>query len=405
MRVYRCSHLITPKGIGPGAVAIRDSVIAAAGPTGEVLLDTEGAEVRDLGAAIVMPGLVNAHTHLELSYMGADPPPGGDYVAWLEGLLERRAEEDPEVARVAAEQACDHLVERGTVAVGDICNDTWIADVWRDRPVRGVLFHELLQLDEDAATERFETAREHMTARPAPQGWRWSAVPHAPHTTSLSLMRTLADHAGRSRVPLSIHLAESVGETELLGGGNGPFRGFFEQRGFLGAGFRAPRCTPFERVEAAGIPGPNALLVHCIRLTIDEIERLARSKATVVTCPRSNAYLGVGDAPIAALLDAGAQLALGTDSLASAPDLDLFAEMSALRDTHPDLEPRTIVRAATLGGARALGLADSLGTIEPGKSAQLVVVPFERGGDPLDHLCSCPATVYPLAAAPYETGA
>jgi cytosine/adenosine deaminase-related metal-dependent hydrolase len=122
----------------------------------------------------------------------------------------------------------------------------------------------------------------------------------------------------------------------------------------------------------------------------------------VVTCPRSNAYLGVGATAVPALLDAGAGLALGTDSLATTPDLDMFAEMAALAKAYPELAPSIIVHAATLGGAAALGIEDTLGTIEPGKRGQLVAVPFRGGGDPLEYLCCCPETVFPLADAPYE---
>lgn len=401
--VYRCSHLLTPQGVGPGAVATRDDAIAAAGSPRDVLRDFGDGELRDLGDAIVMPGLVNAHTHLELSYLGDNRPPGGDFLDWLKGLLDLRAVKDPVVALRAAERARDALIARGTVAVGDICNDTWIVDVWKDRPVCGVLFQELLGLDEAGSEPCFDAARQRMATCPAPRGWRWSAVPHAPHTTSLTLMRSLAEHAKHERVPLSIHLAESAAETAFLATGGGPFREFFERQDFLGAAFEAPRCSPLERIEAAGIPGPDTLLVHAVRLSGDEIERLGQSDATVVTCPRSNAYLGVGVAPVPALLDAGVKLALGTDSLASTPDLDLFAEMSALGDAHPGLDPRTIVHAATQGGALALGLGDSFGTIAPGKSDRLTVVPFGAVGDPFEYLCACPETVFPLADAPYET--
>lgn len=402
MRVYLCSHLLTPRGVGPGAVATRDGAIVAAGSTRDVLRDCGDNELRNLGDAIVMPGLVNAHTHLELSYMGSDRPPGGDFLDWLKGLLDLRAAKEPGAALCAAERARDALIARGTVAAGDICNDTWIVDVWKEQPVCGVLFQELLGLDDEGSEQSFEAARQRIAACPAPAGWRWSAVPHAPHTTSLTLMRALAEYARAERVPLSIHLAESAAETAFLAHGGGPFREFFERQGFLGDAFEVPRCTPLERIEAAGIPGPDTLVVHAVRLNSDEIERLGQSGSTVVTCPRSNAYLGVGVAPVPALLDAGVKLALGTDSLASAPDLDLFAEMSALRDAHPGLDPAVIVRAATQGGASALGLANSFGTIEPGKSSRLTVVPFGAGGDPFEYLCACPETVFPLADAPYD---
>ncbi|NIM01456.1 MAG: amidohydrolase family protein [Acidobacteria bacterium] len=403
MPVYRCSQLLAPAGAGPGAVALRDDRVVAVGPLREVLLDSGETEWRDLGDAIVLPGLVNAHTHLELSYMGQDPPPGGDFATWIEGLVERRANEDPQTARRAAEQARDAMAARGTVAAGDVCNDTWIAEVWDDGSFEGVLFHELLSIDDRESAQRFKTAREHLDARPAPEGWRWSIVPHTPYTVSLSLMRVLAAHARRAGLPFSVHLAESPAEVEFLATGGGLFRDLFERRGFVTPGFEPAGCRPLERVESAGIPGPNALLVHAVQLTGDEIERLGRSGATVVTCPRSNHYLDVGIAPVPALLDAGANLALGTDSLASNPDLDLFAEMAALRDTHPGLDPAKIVTAATLGGATALGLTETLGTIEPGKSARLTVVPFAATGDPLEFLCSNPQQVFPLDDAPYET--
>ncbi len=259
-----------------------------------------------------------------------------------------------------------------------------------------------MSIDEQEAGRRFEAAREHLDGRPAPDGWRWSIVPHTPYTVSLSLMRTLAEHARREGLPLSVHLAESPAEVEFLATGGGLFRDLFERRGFVPPGLEPAGCRPLERIEAAGIPGPNVLCVHAVQLLDDEIRRLGRSGATVVTCPRSNRYLDVGTAPVPALIEAGANLALGTDSLASNPDLDLFAEMAALGETHPGLDPATIVRAATLGGAAALGLSETLGTIETGKSGRLAVVPFETGGDPLAFLCSNPPLAYPLGDAPYE---
>jgi cytosine/adenosine deaminase-related metal-dependent hydrolase len=147
--------------------------------------------------------------------------------------------------------------------------------------------------------------------------------------------------------------------------------------------------------------GANTLAVHVVHLHADEIERLAASGATAVTCPRSNAYLGVGTAPLPALVAAGVPIALGTDSLATTPDLDLFAEMAALRRMHPGLEPAVILRAATQGGADALGLGAVLGSIEPGKRDLLTVVPFAADGDPYEFLCEVPERVFPLARAPH----
>ena len=403
MRVYRCSHLRTPEGYVDGAVAVRRGVIVCAGAHREVRRECAGQPLLDLGRAIVLPGLVNAHTHLELSWMGHDKPAGGDYLTWLRGLLERRTEEVFATVRAAADAAAESMLARGTVAAGDVCNDNWIADVWDGKPARGVLFHEILGLDR--AQWRIAEGRRRIEARPAPPGWRWSLVPHAPHTTSFELLRGLADAMRAAGVCCSIHVAESAGEAALLEHGKGALREFFETRGFLEPDAAPAGCRPLERVAAAGLLTPDTLVVHAVHLNPGEIERLGASGATVVTCPRSNAYLGVGTAPVPELVAAGAGLALGTDSLASAPDLDLFAEMTALRRIHPTLAPSVIVRAATRGGADALGLGAELGSIETGKSGLLTVVPFDGHGDPDEFLCSLPERVYPLARAPHEVRA
>jgi cytosine/adenosine deaminase-related metal-dependent hydrolase len=152
-----------------------------------------------------------------------------------------------------------------------------------------------------------------------------------------------------------------------------------------------------------GIFSSRTLAVHCVHLDQQDHSLLQAGQVTVVTCPRSNARLGVGTAPIQKLLSAGIPVALGTDSLASNPDLDLFAEMAALVDAHEGLYPAPVLRMATLNGARALGLDDRLGSIEVGKLAALLVIPLDDPGTkPFDAVCSNPELVYPLAEAPAE---
>ncbi len=143
--------------------------------------------------------------------------------------------------------------------------------------------------------------------------------------------------------------------------------------------------------------------MHCVQLDQPDHSTLQAARATVVACPRSNDFLGVGTAPVPALMREGIPVALGTDSLASAPDLDLFAEMAALRRDHPELSPAAVLRMATLNGARALGLGDRLGTIEAGKLAELIVVPLpEQVDNPLELICAEPEKVYRLDEAARE---
>ncbi len=395
-----------------GAVAVDGERIVSVGPRTAVLAEAGAeAELCDLGHAALLPGLINAHCHVELSWMGQDPPPGGDYMAWLRGLLERRAVEEPQGARRAAEQAIDAMVDRGTVALGDVSNGTWAAPMLARSALHGVAFHEIYGIDAADAERRIAEAIEHLETLAADPdlvaaGDRWRVVltPHAPHTTSDLLLRALAGRAAAAREPLSVHVAESQAEVAFLRDGSGPFSELHRERGLGDDHWHPAGLTPVEHLDRAGVLTPNSLAVHCVHLVHRDHTKLQSRRVSVVTCPRSNEGLGVGKAPIPELLAEGIPVALGTDSLASVPDLDLFAEMAALRRVHPRLAPAAVLRMATLNGATALGLADRLGSIEPGKLARLVVVPLDPDDDdPLAAICSKPDDVYPLERAPYGT--
>jgi len=398
MQVVVAEHVFPVVGppIAGGAVAVDQGRIVSVGPREDVAAAAgAGATVRDLGRAVILPGLVNAHTHLELSWMAEAELPRGDYTTWLRALLDARGRTDAARAKRAAEHAIASIIARGTVAVGDVSNETWVAPLVARTTLRGVLFHEIYGLDAEqggAMLERGAQALETMARDPdlaaASDRIVLALTPHAPHTTSVPVLRALAGRAVAAREPLSIHVAESAAEASLLRDGTGPLAELFRQRGFLPSGWSHPARSPVEHLKRAGVLGAATLAVHCVHLDQLDQASLQASRATVVTCPRSNAALGVGTAPVPALMRSGIPVALGTDSLASAPDLDLFAEMAALRREHPELSPAAVLRMSTLNGARALGLGDRLGSIESGKLADLIVVPLEEPErEPLEAIC------------------
>lgn len=409
MQVYAARWLlpVTSPPVQDGAVAVEGSRIVAAGTRDRVLELAGGADVDDLGDAVVLPGLVNAHTHLELSWMAEDPPPGGDYLDWLRALLARREHEDPDVARQAALRAIETVVSRGTVAVGDVSNEAWIVPLLARSSLYGVAFQEIYGFraaDAEGLIQRAAERLDVLAADPdvAAASGRMSVAltPHGPHTTSAGLLRALAGRSTASRAPLSVHVAESSAEAALLADGGGPFAALLRARGQWDDDWIPPRLSPVAHLDRLGALTPRTLAVHCVQLEQQDHSRLQSRGATVVTCPRSNLRLGVGRAPIPQLLRQGIPVALGTDSLASAPDLDLFAEMAALRREHPGLAPAAVLRMATLNGARALGLGERLGSIEPGKLACLLVVPLANAADdPQECLCSEPGVVHLLERA------
>ena len=413
MRIFLAAHVypVSVPAIAGGAVAVDDGRIVRVGSRDEVVGALGGgAAVHDLGRAALLPGLVNAHTHLELSWMREAGLPRGDYVAWLRALLEARATADRERAAEAAAREIASLVARGTVAVGDVSNEGWIAPLVARSPLHGVLFHEIYGLDPERAERALEAAAELLDAlardpHVAAAGGRLclALTPHAPHTTSAPLLRALGGRAAAARAPLSIHVAESEAEVLWLARGAGPLLELFRERGFVTEDWRPPERSPVEHLKRSGVLSPATLAVHCVHLDQRDHSSLQAARATVVACPRSNAALGVGKAPVPALMREGIPVALGTDSLASAPDLDLFAEMGALRRDHPELSPAAVLRMATLNGARALGLDDRLGSIEPGKLAELIVIPLaDDVAHPLDAICDGPPRVYRLDDAVRE---
>jgi cytosine/adenosine deaminase-related metal-dependent hydrolase len=228
-------------------------------------------------------------------------------------------------------------------------------------------------------------------------------TPHSAILASSPLIKALAGRAIASGEPLSLSVAETEAETRLLHDGTGPLVDFLKTAGLWDDGWRAPGLSPVEALDRLGALSPRTLAIHCIHLAHQDLSKLQARGVTVVTCPRSNSRLGVGKTPVPKLLGSGIPVALGTDSLASAPDMDLFAEMAALRDEHPSLSAAAVLRMATLNGARALGFARDLGTIEAGKLPALTVVPLpDPGDDPLELVTSGPEIVDPLDAARWE---
>lgn len=331
------------------------------------------AAVRDLGDGVLLPGLVNAHCHLELSHLAGRLRSTGDYVAWVSELVAARTAADgaPPVREAAAE-AIASLVACGTAAVGDVSNALPHLDLLGASPLRSVVFFELLGWDPAAASRVMAAAeaRLHEVGGRRPfDNVEVRLAAHAPHSVSERLLRAFLE-AGE---PASIHLAESPHESRFLAQGDPAWSAFLSARGLGHVAFTPPGMSPvryLDRVGVLGRKGGALLAAHCVQASAEDCRLLAERGVKVALCPRSNARLGVGIAPVPTLLAAGVRLCLGSDSLASAPSLDVLEDARALQHAFPDIAPRVFVEMATAGGAGALDLRD-LGTLAPGKRAAL----------------------------------
>lgn len=267
--------------------------------------------------------------------------------------------------------AIQELRASGTVAVGDISNSLASVAPMKEAGLDGVVFHELLGFKErdGAAIER---TRE---ARTAVAGARVSLAPHAPYSTSPELFQAIRAEVNGSAIPImSVHLGESPEESEFLSTGTGPWRAMLEFIGVWRNDWTIPACGPVEYLDRLGVIDARTLVVHGVQFDDAALKRLAKIRATLVTCPRSNRWVGVGDPPIERFYQSGVAIAVGTDSLASVDDLNLFTELKTMRSIAPAVPARRFLESATLIGARALGLESELGSLSPGKRAEILAV-------------------------------
>ena len=346
---------------------------------------TKGVE---LGDVAVMPGLVNAHTHLELSYLRDQVRPASSFTAWAREIIAERRKgphplKDPRVID-AIDGAIDELVRCGTAVVGEITNTLFVTfDKLAQSPLAGVVFWELIgfNLGEDADFDAMVgQALEDLGELPRKDNVRASLAAHAPYSVAPLFFRAIKKAVDRMPfVPSSVHLAENVEEVELLKTGSGPWKTLMTDIGSWNPAWTPPGVGPVEYLDNMGFIDGRLLVVHGVQMTPADLAILKARGATLVTCPRSNAHTGAGVPPIVDFYESGVRIAIGTDSLASSPDLNVFGEVATLHALAPSVPPALLLESATIQGARALGFDADYGTIEPGKLARLIAVDVPPG--------------------------
>jgi len=388
MQVYRASWIlpITGPPIRDGWVTIDGGLVAGAGRAMD-LPHTVGhgeAEPIDLGDAVIMPALVNAHTHLELSWLRGRTRPASSFLGWVSGMMRERLQSadgrDGEYVRAAMALALDEMKASGTGLVGDISNSLAHLDVLQASGLEGIVFHEVTKFRATDPGGFVDESCRRIEANAIGTGWRLALAPHAPYSVAPSVYRALAVARSRLRESrMSVHVAESAEEVEFIGRGSGGWPDLLKRLGAWDPDWRAPQCSPIEYLERLGFWDERTLAVHAVQASPEDLAVLARRGVTVVTCPRSNAWVGAGVPPVEAFYRSGARVAIGTDSLTSVADLNLFSELAALRRLAPGVRPANLLRSATLSGAEALGFGETHGAIAPGRRAALIAVGVPPG--------------------------
>ncbi len=369
--------------IEQGAVLVRGDRIAWVGAAAQAATHTHAdTPVQALGACALMPGLVNAHSHLELTGLRGFLE-GLDFREWLRTLtiVRRDLLSDADLLDASRAGIAEALCH-GITTLADCTDSAMPLTAMREMGVRGIGYVEVFGPDPSQRDESLARLQQRVSALRTLDTTlvRTGVSPHAPYTVSAPLFRATAEYARAESLPMAVHVAESAAETAFVRDGAGPFAERLRERGIAVA---AQARSPIALLEETGVLAAQPLLIHVIRADDEDFARVAHHGATIVHCPISNAKLGHGVASLDRMLAHGIATGLGSDSVASNDRMHLLDEarmatlLHAVRSGSPDsLTAHDALVLATHGGARALGLGDEVGTLEAGKAADLVAFPL-----------------------------
>jgi 5-methylthioadenosine/S-adenosylhomocysteine deaminase len=374
--------------IEDGAVVVRGDRIVAVGPRAQLEAQYPEEPVRDFGLAVLMPGFVDLHTHLEYSiFRGAvDDVP---YTAWKMQVQQKQQRLAPDDWRDSAVLGAMEAVGSGITTVGDITNSGYSLLAAKEAGLAGVFYREVSTMDKTKidgvmkqASDDIEDWQSAVEGLPIEVG----IAPHSPYTCHPSLLEAAADLAVSRDLPAAIHLAGSQDEYDFVRYGSSALaQDFRVQSGWRDVAWMPTGVSPVRYVLQWGLLHvPRLLAVHCVHVDEADIAILADNNVSIAHCPRCNAKLSMGNAPLSQFFEHGLTVGLGTDSPASANTVDPFDEMriglllqrsnSNEHDFYRYFTARTMLRLGTIWGARALGLGDEIGSLEVGKRADIIAV-------------------------------
>jgi cytosine/adenosine deaminase-related metal-dependent hydrolase len=386
------AHWVLPIATPPienGAVAIENSEIIAVGPRDSLVARFPDSEIEEFGQAAILPGLVNAHSHLELTVMrGFLEREERDFFAWLRKLTAARMTMSPDDLIVSATCGAIEAARAGVTCVADSSSaGKQTIKALRNVGLRGIVYQESFGPDPALASEHLGQLRDQIGEMRIHENQlaRVGVSPHSPYTVSALQIELISRLAVEENLPLMMHAAESQAEKLLLLEGSGPFAEGLKKRGIE---WQTPGLSTIKYLRQHGVLETKPLFAHCINVDETDLETIKQNHAGIAHCPKSNAKLGHGRAPFARFIANKINVGLGSDSVASNNTCDileearfatLLARLPCSADDTFDVRPaEQALFAATLGGARALGLDHRIGSLAEGMQADITVVSLGR---------------------------
>ncbi|GMU37796.1 MAG: amidohydrolase family protein [Phycisphaerae bacterium] len=379
--IFRAKWVYPVEGsaIENGAVVAEGGKIVEVGPFA-ALRGATGEPV-DLGDVVLLPGFVNAHTHLDLSDLHGQVPPQGLFIPWLSALMQKRSAATPDETSTAeaVRRGIEESLACGVTAIGDVTTTPdWTRPMLARSHLRSVSFGEVIAIGQRRSMLERRLAAALAAEWAAPR-LRVGVSPHAPYTIEPAALRRCAEAAREIGAPVCMHLLETAQEERFAVAGDGDFREFLMRMKVWDDRVDTPGVDPVTWLEREGLLSSKTLLAHVNYVTDAQLAVLAERGPSVAYCPRTHAAFGHPPHRFREMLARGINVCIGTDSLASNPSLSVLEELRHVRRACPDISAETLVRLGTLAGAKALGLDDQIGALMPRRWADLVAVPAPSG--------------------------
>lgn len=358
-----------------GAAVVNHGVIQAVGPAGKILRCYPGHRRHHLTNAVLMPGLINLHTHTELPPL-LERVHAKTFPDWIINLIRAKKDLNKQDYVRSARENIDTLIHTGTTTVGEICTHHVSPALLKQSGLRATIFHEIITMGPRIQNQE---SRIHLPVLTCSALIKSGFSPHSPYTVSEPVLRAISRVSRGKGVHIAMHIAESEDEIRLLQRKKNGLENLYRHVEWdLG---QAPQGdSSIEYLKGIGFLSANLLAVHAVHITGKDIDLIRKSNISIAHCPRSNKETGVGKMPIIKLIEAGVTVGLGTDSLASSPSLNLWDEMRYAYQIHrkAGISAEDIFKFATINGAKALGLNKEIGSIERGKKADIIAVPLPK---------------------------
>ena len=362
--------------IDNGAVVIDDGGKIQFAGQYKYIDDFDSYRTIDLGNTAIVPGFVNAHTHLELTHLHKCINSNGNFTNWIRQLVDKKNDWAESEYALSVRDGIKSSIKSGTTTVVDITRNGIALSELLTSKIRKSLFFEIINFNPDTAEDTINDFKEQLTDIKTDDLLSIGIFPHATYTVSERLYKECKDISEEFDIEIATHIAETKDEVEFLTRGTGHFVSLLNDFNML-KNWKHPGLSPINYLKNIGFLENGCILIHCNYMTEAEIDLIETTKSNVVFCPRSHEYFLHDNHPFFILKDRDINIALGTDSLASNDTLSILDEMKFIRKHYHDLKPEDIFYMGTIAGAVALKMDDRIGRLYPGYYADIAVIEFE----------------------------